>query len=358
MLIVNERNAIQKMKPIKWAKPSSKMKIFLCHGENPFRFAPLVCVIKREAKMINKYPDHVQKELKRKLAKYTGLKSDNVILGNGSDGLIALIAKVFLNEGDESLTISPSFPGYKVATQIMGGVIKYVPLNKEFKISAKEILNVITNKTKIIWIANPNNPTGNILLDSNEIEKILKNYHKIFVVDECYFEFSGISSVQLIKKYKNLIITRSFSKSYAMAGSRFGYALACEEIIKSMYKVDDSSEPFAVNRFAQAGALAVLNNPKKARLFVNTFLKFKKDFEKKLQQIEGIECIETKTSFSLIKTKLRSKNLVQALKNYGIAIKSCEIYENMDPNISCLAIPTKKEQKKVLQALKMITKTC
>lgn len=347
------RNAVKKMNLIKWGKFSEKC-IRLQFGENPEIFPLSKEYAKKELENINLYPDPEKLELRNLIAKKEGFKKENIFIGSGIDGLIELVAKVFIEKDDEVILPIPTFPAYFPAVELMEGKIVKEYLKKDFSLDLESLLAKITKKTKLMYISNPNNPTGNLLLTKNQIEKILQNFSGILVIDEAYFEFAGFTAIDLVKKYKNLIVFRGFSKAYGLAGLRVGYAVANEEVINFFEKTEGSSQVFAVNRVALASAKAVLENPREAQNFVNNFLQRKKEYEINLAKIEGVEVLSSHAAFSLFKTKLDANIFKEKMLEKNIAMKSMAIFEGVPKNLVYSAVPNKENEKEVLEAVKSI----
>jgi len=210
-----------------WRKPS----LFrMMSNENPLPPSKKVLsAINKYAKIGNRYPDQGL-VVRRRIAKINHLTGpENVVLGNGSSEIFDMIYRTFITPGDEVVIHTPCFGIYKLRTDLLGGKIVSIPMvykNKSLNYDAGGILKAITSKTKIITIANPNNPTGNFM-DTRDFVKIAETGIP-FVIDEAYIEYAGLgkSQVNLIKKYKNVIVTRTLSKAYGLAGLRFGYLLA------------------------------------------------------------------------------------------------------------------------------------
>lgn len=203
-------------------------------NENPNPPSPKVYeAIKKYGAMANRYPDQGT-IVRSKIAQINGLDGpENVVLGNGSSEIFDNIYRSFLQVGEEVIQSTPCFGIYKLRTDLLGGKIVSVPMlykDKHLLFDADGILKAITAKTKIITIANPNNPTGNFM-DAKDFVRIAETGIP-FVVDEAYIEFAGLgkSQVALTKKYKNVIITRTMSKAYGLAGMRFGYLLANRDV--------------------------------------------------------------------------------------------------------------------------------
>jgi histidinol-phosphate aminotransferase len=338
---------------VKWGEYDNN-KVRLYWGENLIDVPQnIINKIKKKLTEINRYPDPDQKELKNKLSKYCNVNLNNIIIGNGSDALLELIAKTFISNRDQILIPLPSFITYSNVSKLMGGIPKYIKLEGNNSLDINELINNINSRTKIIFIANPNNPTGNYLINNNEIEKILKVFKGILVIDECYFEIGGKTCSELIKKYENLIILRSFSKVFAIAGLRIGYALSSTEIIKYLKCVQNIPQPFEVNSLAQVAAIECINSKDK---LLKKFNKNKNKFIKKLSKIKNISVFDTKTTFILLKLKKDAKTVKIALEKKNILTKDCSVFENFDKNFLYMGIPSNKDIDYVIKNLNEVMK--
>lgn len=187
------------------------------------------------------------------IAKYAGVEANQTMITNGSDQGMELIFRTFIADGDQVVIPSPSFAMFYQLAAISGARIVKVQYNKDGSFPFKEVMAM---SPKLLIVCNPNNPTGT-LLELDKIEQILKQMPKTLVyVDEAYYEFSGITATSLIKKYSNLIITRTFSKAFGLAALRIGYALSCQSNINEMLKVRG---PYDINQVAKVAAEAALN---------------------------------------------------------------------------------------------------
>ena len=241
-----------------WQKPEL---IRMMSNENPHvPSAKVQEAIQNYAKMANRYPDQGL-VIRGKLAKINNLSgAANVMLGNGSSEIFDNIFRSFLQAGEEVIQHTPCFGIYKLRCNILGGKLVSVPMiygQDELKFDADAILAAVTDKTKIIVVANPNNPTGNFMASSDFIR--IAETGIPFIVDEAYVEFAGLSKSQvgLIQKYKNVLITRTLSKAYGLAGLRFGYALGDEEVISQISAV---LLPWNVGTISMWAALAALED--------------------------------------------------------------------------------------------------
>ena len=207
-------------------------------------------------KPFNRYPDPLQIELKKELAKIKGVGFEQIFLGNGSDEAIDLPYRIFCTPGkDNAVAIGPTYGMYKVCADINDVEYRTVLLDEGFKLNAAKLLAACDDNTKLIWLCSPNNPTGNNL-NREEIEKVLKGFGGIVIVDEAYSDFSQERPFRLeLDKYPNLIVLNTFSKAWGSAAIRLGMAFAGKEIIDLFNKV---KYPYNVNLLTQEQALKIL----------------------------------------------------------------------------------------------------
>lgn len=207
-------------------------------------------------KPFNRYPDPLQIELKKELAKIKGVGIEQIFLGNGSDEAIDLPYRIFCTPGkDNAVAIGPTYGMYKVCADINDVEYRTVLLDEGFKLNAAKLLAACDDNTKLIWLCSPNNPTGNNL-NREEIEKVLKGFGGIVIVDEAYSDFSQERPFRLeLDKYPNLIVLNTFSKAWGSAAIRLGMAFAGKKIIDLFNKV---KYPYNVNLLTQEQALKIL----------------------------------------------------------------------------------------------------
>ncbi|KKR32017.1 MAG: Histidinol-phosphate aminotransferase [Candidatus Gottesmanbacteria bacterium GW2011_GWC2_39_8] len=350
------RKQILNMKEINWGDIPDDTPFRLLWGENQQVLDVYRKAIVNEIDKINLYPSPTKLKLREKIARYNKVRSDNVLVTNGSDEALELIAKVFIEENDEVITAIPSFPVYLSVSVMMGAKIISVPLNSNFELDIDKLLRRVNSKTKIIWIANPNNPTGNILLSIVQIKRILEKIECILVIDECYFELTNISAKKLIKRYPNLIITRSFTKIFALGGVRLGYILADVRTVSYLSRLQQNNQAFNVNRFAIAAGIAILDKPQLIKKSIDDFIRSKDNFESLLKEIPSLKIICTKTTFCLLKLpeQISAGELKKELAEKNIFIKDCSMYKNLGKQYMYLGIPLIKYQKQVVRIIKNI----
>ena len=233
-------------------------KVYLDANENPYN-GPL-----------NRYPDPLQLEVKKQLAKVKGVAEDCIFLGNGSDEAIDLMYRCFTEpKVDNVVAMDPTYGMYKVCADINDVEYRTVSLNEDFSLNADNILAACDNHTKVVWLCSPNNPTGNAL-DRGAIEKILKDFEGLVVVDEAYCDFSSQKPFRTeLSKYPNLVVLNTMSKAWGSAGIRLGMAFASKDIIDILNKV---KYPYNVNALTQREALELLADPYEVDKWVRTIL--------------------------------------------------------------------------------------
>jgi len=329
------RKCIEKLTPYPPGKPIEELErelgivgsIKLASNENPLGPSPkAIKAIKENLNNIHRYPDGSYYYLRQRLSKKFGLPMSKIILGNGSNEIIELAVHTFLSPDKEVILPFPTFLMYEKIVQSFAGKIVAVPLFN-FSIDLNAILTAVSSTTKIIIIANPNNPTG-MGLNKEEISRFLHSLPSdvIVILDEAYIEFATdpniASSLELIESYPLLVVLRTFSKAYGLAGLRIGYGFASEMIVNSMNLV---RQPFNVNYLGQAGALAALDDDEfaeKTRTLIRDGLVF---LYSQLDRI-GIEYIPTQTNFFLIKTPLGGQETYQRMLKEGVIVRSMKSF--------------------------------
>ena len=252
-------------------------KIFLDANENPFENG------------FNRYPDPLQRKLKRTLADIKQVKSEQILLGNGSDEVLDLIFRTFCEPGEEEvLILPPTYGMYSVLAKLNNIIVKEVPLNKNFEIEIDSVLEAVNQKTKIIFICSPNNPSGNAI-PLDQIEQLLDRFKGILVVDEAYIDFSEQkSALSILDQYPQLLVCQTFSKAYGLAGIRLGMCYANPLIINYFNKI---KPPYNVNSLTQSRALAQLETSESIQNQVISLISERKKLEQELKQFDFVSKI-------------------------------------------------------------------
>ena len=284
------RKNIQKLQPYSSARNefSGEAMVYLDANENPFN------------QPYNRYPDPLQKLLKKKIAAIKGVQREQIFLGNGSDEPIDLIFRAFCNPGiDNIVTINPTYGMYEVAAGINDIEVKKVPLTEKFVLDASLIFSATDEKTKIIFLCSPNNPTGNCF-DRDEILKIIRSFEGIVLLDEAYIDFAPAKSLlPELNNYPNLIILHTFSKAWGMAGIRLGMAFATSEIISVLTKI---KYHYNLNIITQTKAMELLSNKKQLNKWVKIIIGERDKLAILLQQLPFVvEVYPSDANFLLVK---------------------------------------------------------
>lgn len=244
-------------------KPYALMERFeidLSLSENPLGCSPgVLAIIRRGLSSISHYPDPDCTEFRRSLSEKFQVSLDKIIIGNGSEQLIDLIPKVILNPNEEAIIPKVTFPLFEKGVLLAGGIPVFSKMTKSLDIDLLDISGKVNKKTKLIFICNPNNPTGKILSKRN-ILNFIKSVSPInIIVDEANIGFGGESVVREVNKLNNLVVLRTFSKVYGLAGLRVGIGFGPKRIVRSLNKI---RQPFPINALAQKCASAALNDQK------------------------------------------------------------------------------------------------
>ena len=225
-------------------------------NENLYGCSPKVSQAVADYPYYHIYPDPEQRKLREALQEYTSVDRQHIVCGSGSDELIDLVLRLFLEPGDRIITCPPTFGMYPFSAEVCGGRVIDVPRNDEdFALDIAGVKRALDKRTKVIFIASPNNPTGNIIEEQELME--LVDTGRVVVIDEAYFEFSGVTMAGLVPAYRNLIVLRTFSKWAGLAGFRIGYGIFPVEIADYLMKI---KQPYNVNAAAQVAVLASLSD--------------------------------------------------------------------------------------------------
>jgi len=299
---------------------------------------------------LNWYPDVDNKRLKYLLSNYINLPEENILYFSGSDSAHEYICRAFINPGDNILMISPTYDNFRATAEASGALIYhfFLDIKKNFFFNQKEFINYLKNNNfKIVYICNPNNPTGNTY--SVEFFKyLLKNFQNtLFIIDEAYIEFGGESAKDLVVKYDNVIITRTFSKAFALASFRVGYIIASKNIIEVLSKLRN---PKNVPTLSQIAAIAALEDIDYMKTYVKEVNNTKKWFLKELKKI-GIKTYGKAGNFILLYIPNKKDKLIKYLEKNYIFVRDYSHVERMKDFIR-ITIGTKKQMEIVLEKIK------
>lgn len=336
------RPCIFKLHPYSSARDEfhGKASVLLDANENPFDTD------------YNRYPDPHQLELKEKISRIKRVRPENLFLGNGSDEAIDLSFRIFCNPAEDNVVaLNPTYGMYEVCAEVNDIEYRPVDLNAEdFSFTASSVMKACDDRTKMIFLCSPNNPTGN-LLNREEIYKILDSFDGIVIIDEAYNDFSGEKSfIGDLDKYSRLIVFQTLSKAWGGAGIRLGMAFASEEIISYYNRV---KYPYNINRLTQSAALKILSEEEKMRAKLERILSERDRMFVELQAVPTVEKVyPSKANFFLIKIKEgRADDVYGYLINDEVVVRN---RTNVDLCSGCLrvAVGTPAQNNKLLSDLK------
>jgi histidinol-phosphate aminotransferase len=343
------RKGILSLKPYVPGKPIEEVQrelglkelIKLASNENSKGPSPeVIRAVEAEMGSIFRYPDPPCTVLKGAIAKRLGITEEMVILANGCDNVILMIGAAFINEGDEVVMADPTFPVYESVTRIMGGNPVPVPLkNHTHDVGGME--ERIGPRTKLVFLCNPNNPTGT-LIPKGALHRFLAHLpdHIIVILDEAYFDYTS--------RDLNLIVLRTFSKIYGLAGLRIGFAVADGDLIGLMERV---REPFPVNRIAQAAALAALRDEEHAKGVLRTNEEGKTFLYGEFERLK-IDYVPTQANFVFVDFRRDSREIYDALLKEGVIIRPGFIWDYATS--ARITIGTMEENRRLIEKLEKV----
>ncbi|HHV16243.1 MAG TPA: histidinol-phosphate transaminase [Gelria sp.] len=355
------RPEIFNLKPYVPGKPIEEVQrelgiddiIKLASNENPLGPSPLGK--KAFSEVVDKlhiYPDANCFNLKQKLSKLLDYEPQGLLIGNGSDELLKLLAETFLNPGDEIVFAQPSFAEYEFTATIMGAKSIKVPLI-DFKHDLDAMLAAITPRTKIVYICNPNNPTGTIVTAA-EIDSFMTRIPEdvLVVFDEAYYEYvedaAYVSGIKYVKQGRNAVVLRTFSKIYGLAALRVGYGVTTPDIAAAVERV---TEPFNVNTPAQVAAAAALDDKEHLKQSKKVNQAGKNYLYEEFQKLQ-LKYIATEANFIFVDTGKDSQEVFQELLKQGVIIRTGDIFGY--PTYIRVTVGNEKENVRLIECLKKI----
>lgn len=325
---------------------------------NPLGCSPLAKIaVKRAVGLASIYPDNACTELKRAIRSYIGrIEPSNLLVGNGTTEIIHLFSRAFIERGAEAIVAQPTFSEYEYAAILQGGIAKHVLGKDNFELDPDALLENITQKTAAIFLCNPNNPTSTVQT-SRTIETIVRKAAKarvMVLLDESFMDFldnpTRFSLSTATKRHRNLIVLRSLTKTFGLAGLRVGYAIGHEATIRQLENIKIT---WSVNTLAQTAAIAALEDKaflRRSRELIST----ERDFlEKSLQQL-GLQVTPPRANFVLARlpSHLDARNLKKRFMNRGILIRECSQFRGLGSHFIRLAVKTRRENLVLLRALR------
>ncbi len=322
--------------------------IKLGSNENPLGASPLaVAAIKENAAKVHIYPPKDAFELRKALSFYTGYSASNIVVsGNGMDGILDTMMRLFMMPEAEAVIPVPTFSYYEIATLANGGKPVFVTRGTNFEINAEDILNKVNDRTAMIFICSPNNPSGNTLREEDARE-ILESVDAIVFIDEAYADFSEHNLMGLVREYENLIVGKTFSKAFGLAGMRLGYALVPEWLSKEYMKV---MTPFSVDVLSLAAGIAALKDKDHLKRTLETVKKGRIQLSRGLESL--CKVYPSEANFILIDVSPRTaKEVSESLLKKGIIVRDCTSFRGAGQSLIRITVGTRDQNEKVIAAL-------
>ena len=300
-----------------------KNAVKMASNENALGPSPkALAAIRRSLGQVHRYPDGGCFYLRQKLAKFLRVEPERLVFGNGSDELLVFAVRAFVSPGDEVVIADPTFLIYEIAGQAENARIVKVPM-RDFRYDLDGMRTKIGPRTKLVFIANPDNPVGTYV-GARKLETFLKAVPRevVVVLDEAYYEFAAVQkdypeSLALLKEYPNLFVTRTFSKAYGLSRLRIGFGVAAAPIIRALNKV---REPFNVNRLAQEAAVAALDDRGHLRRTLKLVAQGRRYLTRELERM-GFRCVDTATNFVLVDLRTDARGLYEQLLRKGVIVR-------------------------------------
>ncbi len=298
--------------------------IKLASNENPLGTSPLAlaAMVRELQNNANRYPESHCHDLTARLAEVLKVHEEQIFIDNGLDGVITMLGLTFINPGDEVVFGELTFPAYENITAKMDGRCVLAPMTEDYRLDVDALIAAITPRTKLIFLCNPNNPTGTIVT-REEYERLLGALPEtaLLVSDEAYYDYANDprypNGLDYLAEHPNLVVLRTFSKVMGLAGLRVGYAVAHPAVVKAMLK---AREPFPVNRIAQAGALAALDDVE----FVRRTLVVNREGRALLNdalQVMRLKVVPSQTNFVFVDVGQPGEAVFQAMLREGVIVR-------------------------------------
>ncbi|MFW5913858.1 MAG: histidinol-phosphate transaminase [Bacillota bacterium] len=343
--MMQTKESLKNLNPYRPTKTRPTIKLDANESDN-FLFSD---GLKLEEVAVNLYPDSEASALKARLAEESGVPSESILVGSGSSELIELVIKTYMNPGDTVLSIDPTFGLYEIYTTIHGGNYETVPLNNAFDLDMERFIQEAdTLDPAIIILCSPNNPTGK-LIDQDAIRRLLKKTDAIVLLDEAYIDFSGEgeSMKREVLDYPNLLVARTFSKAYGMAGARLGYMFADKTVAENLRSV---KTPYSVNALSQALGVKALEDPEKVKMHCEAVAERRETLKDKLRSLR-LKTLDSATNFLYVLSD--DERLREKLLKYDIAIRA---YKGTTPASYRITVGSTIENRLLIGALKEVLK--
>ncbi len=293
------------------------------------------------------YPQDQEVRLREKIGEYLNIPAESVAIGNSSDEVMERLIRIFLEKGDKAVTFVPTFSVFKYCVDFRGANFVGVPLRDAFTIDMDGMQSTFTPDARLLYLCSPNNPTAN-QLKQREIESLTEGFSGIVMVDEAYAEYADYSVVPLIDKYPNLVVLRTFSKAFGLAGLRLGYAVANPRLAAS---IDKAPAPYVVNVVSLMMGSKLLDNLELVRKSVEALKAERRKLIDGLNEVKGVEAFNSKTNFVTFNVYKRAEDVYVAMLKQGLIIKNLGRLLKY-PNCLRTTVGLPEMNKRLLKAMK------
>jgi histidinol-phosphate aminotransferase len=322
-------------------------KLRLDFNENTVGCAPEVVRALRRAltpEMLTRYPEYG--ESRETLARYFGVKPEEMLLTNGSDDAIKAICDAFVDRGDVLLVPAPTFPVYEFFHNVAGGAIERVRYDEHFRLPVERLVRAIDKKTRWLALASPNNPTGTEI-SKPDLRALLEAASRVLVlVDEAYYDYSGWTVLPWIRKYENLLVTRTFSKAFGLAALRMGFVFGNPELVEVMHRAQN---PFQVNSLALLAASTAISHEGYVKRYVAQ-IRANRDRVNRWLESRGIPYVRSSANFILTRVGERAPEIAQRLRAEGILVRDWSYDPHLEGYLR-LTIGSRSQTRRLLEGL-------
>jgi len=317
MKAIGIRRAVERMRPYHPPLEGRTNKLRMDFNENLIGCSPAVCRALRKLAVasISSYPE--KETVRRKAARYFGVRPEQLLLTNGTDEALSLVVNTFVESGDRVLLAEPTYAMYRFYSELAGAQVVAPRYDHDMRFPWNEVMAELAKSPRVFFLPNPNSPTGN-LLSRAEVRRILEAAARTMVViDEAYFEFSGVTVIGWVRSNKNLIVTRTFSKAAGLAGLRLGCLFAHREMAANMGK---AQSPYPVNVAALAASEAAMRDRRFIARTVREVRRGRRELERGLAHL-GVKSFPSAGNFLLVYFGKRAKEIIKALDEKGILLR-------------------------------------